>query len=100
MNQRSISGKHGVIMLLCCLVPLAAIFMVSVLGISLSSLGTTALVLLCPLMHLFMMRGMGGHNHGSQGQSSCHDTQSKSITAPAAGAAEASTQQPTATARS
>ncbi len=69
------NSKHTMIMLLCCLIPLGAIFMVSVLGISLNGLGTAALVLLCPVMHILMMRGMGGHNHGGQpGQPSCHET--------------------------
>jgi hypothetical protein len=66
------NSKHTLIMLLCCLVPLAAIFMVTVLGIPVSGLGTVALVMLCPLMHILMMRGMGNHEH--QGQASCHTT--------------------------
>lgn len=65
------NSKHGLIMLLCCLVPLALVFAVSVLGIPLGSLGTFALVLMCPLMHILMMRGMG-HKHGDQSQASCH----------------------------
>lgn len=64
------NGKHTLIMVLCCLVPLAAIFAVTVLGVPVGTLGTVAIVLLCPLMHILMMRGMGGHNH--QGQASCH----------------------------
>ena len=66
------SGKHTLIMLLGCLVPLAAVFAVTVLGVPVGTLGTVAIVLLCPLMHIFMMRGMGGHNH--QGQAACHKT--------------------------
>ncbi len=86
MKEQSASSKHMLIMALCCLVPLAAIFMVSVLGIPLSSLGTVALVLLCPLMHIFMMRGMG--HHGAQGQASCHENQSESGATPAIGKGE------------
>ena len=83
VKEHSMSGKHALIMALCCLFPLAAIFLVSVLGIPLSSLGTVALVLLCPLLHVFMMRGMGGHSHGSQGQPSCHDAKAEPVAAPA-----------------
>ncbi len=72
MKEHSASSKHTMIMALCCLVPLAAIFMVSVLGIPLTSLGTVALVLLCPLMHVLMMRGMG--HSGARGQP-CHESQ-------------------------
>ncbi len=70
-------NKHMTIMLLCCLIPLAAVFAVSVLGISLSGLGTVALVLLCPLLHIFMMRGMMGHNR--QEQASCHETKPEAV---------------------
>lgn len=64
------AGKHTLIMLLCCVIPLAAIFAVSVLGISLDSIGILAMVVLCPLLHILMMRG---HNHGGQQQPACHD---------------------------
>jgi len=75
VNQHSMGGKHMLIMALCCLIPLAAFFLISVFGVSLSSLGTVALVLLCPLLHILMMRGM--HSQGSQGQPSCHETKSE-----------------------
>jgi hypothetical protein len=70
VKQYSISTKHATIMLLCCLIPLAALFLISVFDIPLSTLATGAIVLLCPLLHILMMRGMKGHH--SQGQPSCH----------------------------
>lgn len=45
------------LMVLCCALPLIAIFALSFLGI-LKSWGLYALVLICPLAHLWMMRGM------------------------------------------
>ncbi len=66
------NSKHMLIMALCCLIPLAGFFVVSAFGIDLAGLGTVALVLLCPLLHILMMRGMGSHTHGSQNQPSCH----------------------------
>ncbi|MDT8899656.1 DUF2933 domain-containing protein [Anaeroselena agilis] len=48
--------KHGLMMLLCCLVPLGLAFALNAMGY-----GTIAgylVFLLCPLMHIFMMRGM------------------------------------------
>ena len=60
-------GKHMLLMLVCCLVPLALILAVSVFGLSLGALSGLlpyALVLLCPLMMIFMMRGMG-HDQGA-----------------------------------
>ncbi len=63
MNHDHSQGmsKHLLIMLLCCLVPLALIIGVSTFGLSLGpqqALLPYALVLLCPLMMIFMMRGM------------------------------------------
>ncbi|MBI4785997.1 MAG: DUF2933 domain-containing protein [Chloroflexi bacterium] len=62
-------GKHMLLMLICCLVPLGLILAVSVFGLSLGPLQAFApylLVLLCPIMMFFMMRGMG-HDHGAAG---------------------------------
>ena len=44
-------------MVLCCVLPLIVIFTLSFLGI-LRSWGLYALILICPLAHLWMMRGM------------------------------------------
>jgi hypothetical protein len=47
---------------------LGVLFILPALGISIGTLLTFLLVLACPLMHLFMMRGghggHGGHDHG------------------------------------
>ncbi len=52
-----------------CLVGLGALLFLPSLGISIGTLFTFLLVLACPLMHLFMMRGghtgHGGHDHGA-----------------------------------
>lgn len=61
------SNMHLWIMLACCLIPLALILAIGVFGISLGSLTPFlpyALILLCPLMMFFMMRGTG-HEHGT-----------------------------------
>ncbi len=51
-----------------CVVGLGALLILPSLGISIGSLFGFLLILLCPLMHLFMMRGghggHGGHDHG------------------------------------
>ena len=49
-------------MLACCLLPVAAIVAVSVFKVPLGTLGLFALLLLCPIGHLLLMRGMG-HQH-------------------------------------
>lgn len=61
--SRWIKENHSLAMLICCAVPLALILAVSVFNIPIGTIGTYLLFLLCPLMHIFMMRGM---NHGSQ----------------------------------
>jgi len=47
-------------MVLCCALPLIALFAFSSLGLLgiLGKWGTYALILLCPLAHIWMMRGM------------------------------------------
>ncbi|OIQ54678.1 DUF2933 domain-containing protein [Neomoorella thermoacetica] len=62
MNHR----KHGLLMLLGCGLMIVAVFFLLARGAAASNSTaggswTWLLFLLCPLMHLFMMRG---HNHG------------------------------------
>lgn len=65
--SRASGNSHLWIMLACCLVPLALILAIGVFGISLGSVTPLlpyAMILLCPLMMLFMTRGMA-HNNGA-----------------------------------
>ncbi|UCD78238.1 MAG: DUF2933 domain-containing protein [Desulfobacterales bacterium] len=56
-----IKKNHALAMILCCGIPLVGIMALSSLGI-LGSWGYFALILICPLGHIFMMRGMhSGH---------------------------------------
>ena len=50
-------------MLACCLLPVAAIVDVSVFKVPVGTLGLYALLLLCPLGHFFLMRGMDHKEH-------------------------------------
>ncbi len=59
--------KHALIMILCCLIPIGVLAAVSVFRIPLSTVLTSAIVLLCPLSMMFMMRSMG-RDHGGQHQ--------------------------------
>ena len=60
-HQHGSGGRMGLLMLLCCLGPVAAILAVTVFGVPFSGVITVALFLLCPLMMVFMMSG--GHGH-------------------------------------
>lgn len=60
-------GNHHVwLMLLCCLIPVAAIGAVFFFNIAVSTTLFVGLLLLCPLLHILMMMGMGGHSHGTE----------------------------------
>ncbi|WP_425058172.1 hypothetical protein SCACP_28180 [Sporomusa carbonis] len=48
--------KHLGMMFICCLVPLAAAFILKQLGYT--GIASYLVLLLCPIMHLFMMKGM------------------------------------------
>jgi hypothetical protein len=52
-----IKQNHALMMILCCGIPIVGIMALSSLGIR-GSWGYYALILVCPLGHTFMMRGM------------------------------------------
>jgi len=59
-----IKKNHALAMVLCCGIPIVGILALSSLGV-LGSWGYYALILICPLGHVLMMRGM----HSSHGES-------------------------------
>lgn len=69
--------KHGIMMMLCCLLPVLLIAGLPLLGIKGGAGLGTLVFLLCPLMHIgmmFMMRGSGGSCHGDSKQNSPVDS--------------------------
>lgn len=70
MNEvsRWMKGNHGLLMVICCAAPMALVAAILVFNIPLGAVGLLVVLLACPLLHLFMMRGMG---HGAQ-NAGCH----------------------------
>ncbi len=64
-------GRHALLMILCCAIPLALLAAVALFRIDLGSIGSLAFLLLCPLLHIGMMWGMRGGHHGK----GCHEAE-------------------------
>jgi hypothetical protein len=63
MEHSMLHGKrHVLLMILCCLVPAAALAAIFVLKIPAPQVLMYGLILLCPLSHVLMM-GRGQHDH-------------------------------------
>ncbi len=62
------SKKHMLIMVACCLIPIAALAAITVFKIPVSTVIYGVILLVCPLSHLLMMKFMGGHDHDQQQQ--------------------------------
>nr|BAG82760.1 hypothetical protein [uncultured bacterium] len=62
-QEETMKRKHLILMIVGCSLPIVALAAVFVFQVKLSTPLLFALLLLCPLSHLFML---GGHNHSRQ----------------------------------
>lgn len=71
----NMNKKHVLIMLACCLIPLAALAAIFVFKVPVTGVVYVGMLLLCPLLHLLMMRNMLGHHtdHGAGANHVEHD---------------------------
>jgi hypothetical protein len=65
--------SHVWMMILCCLIPVAALTAVYLLNIPLGKVIFGVLMLICPLSHLVMMKFMG-HDHDTSTEHTEHHT--------------------------
>jgi len=61
-SSHQMTGKHMLLMVLCCAIPLIGLAALGIFGVSNSYL-LYGMILLCPLLHYFMMRDMHGTGH-------------------------------------
>lgn len=60
--------SHGIMMILCCLIPiilLGILFSLNIGGPTFKTIIGGLFILACPLGHILMMAFMGGHDHGN-----------------------------------
>lgn len=65
-RNKSDGNRHLLLMVLCCLVPAAALGTIFILRIPASQALTYGLILLCPLSHVLMMGLMGRGQHNQR----------------------------------
>ena len=71
---RSVAKRSsGVFMLLCCMLPITALLLLPIVGVSLGNGARIVIVLLCPVSHVLMIRFLHRRSHGENGGRSVAD---------------------------
>ena len=77
----NMNKKHALIMLACCLIPLVALAAVFIFKIPANSVIYFGILLLCPALHLLMMKNMMSGDHAGHDHSG-HSLPNKKANAP------------------
>ena len=74
MSNKKSHGGHGLMMLLCCVAMFGAFWFFGSFQGSEGGSWNWLFLLLCPLMHVFMMKGHHGHKHDDEKENNenCH----------------------------
>lgn len=64
-QKNKMNKKHLILMILGCVIPMAVIFILFIIGIPLNKILLFGLILICPLSHILMMRMMMNHGDDS-----------------------------------
>lgn len=75
--MESLKLTKGKLLLICLAVVAIAVIAITVFKVSVGNLFFFAILLACPLMHIFMMKGHGNHDHKGKDNTkqtgkSCH----------------------------
>ena len=70
-EKPAIRKFSGIFMVICCVLPIAAIIILPRMGVALSDGAWVAIVMLCPVSHFIMMRFMHGRSKKKMG---CHSS--------------------------
>lgn len=73
--KMTMEKKHVLAMLACCLIPLVGLAAVFLFKIPVNSVFFFGVILLCPLLHLLMMRGMKHDHSGHEAHSPAEPVQ-------------------------
>lgn len=71
--------NHMLLMLLCCLVPIAGLIAITIFKLPISNLLFWAMVLICPISMFFMMKSMFQENNSANHKESSPNCHSETI---------------------
>lgn len=81
-KEVSMSKKHAILMVVCCLVGIGAAAAVFLFKVPTNNVLVFGMLLMCPLSHFLMMGMMGRHSHGEGESQETHSHHPPTLPAP------------------